>query len=251
VLTADHIIGDLDVYRGTLRAGLDLAAKEPVLITIGIPPTEPSTGYGYIDLGDIHKELQGVTFLKARRFVEKPNIERANTYLSSGNFVWNSGMFIWSVETLEAGLKSHRPQLAELMNTLAKTPAGPDFEFVMAREYKNLEKISIDYALMEKAQNIVVARGMFMWDDVGSWEALKNHFPSDVNGNTIIGTCESQDAKGNIVYSKNHITALVGVKDVVVVQAEGVTLVCARDKVQDIKKLVEKLRRDGQFNEVL
>ncbi|MFH0909486.1 MAG: sugar phosphate nucleotidyltransferase [bacterium] len=251
VLTADHIIGDLPLFRGTLSAAFDIAAKEDVLITIGIQPTEPSTGYGYIEAGDIHRDHNGITFLRAKRFVEKPNVERANAYVASGNFLWNSGMFIWSVQSLAAGLRRHRPSLAHLLDQMAHVAWKPGFEATMAKVYQSLEKISIDYALMEKSDNILVARGVFVWDDVGNWAALKNHFPEDLNGNTVIGSCEQQDAKDNIVYSKNHLTALVGVRDLVVVQADGVTLVCTRDKAQDIKKLVAKLRQAGQFNQVL
>ena len=251
VLTADHILGDLPLFQGTLGAAFEVAAKQDVLITIGIQPSEPSTGYGYIEAGDIHQDVGGITFLKAKRFVEKPNVERANAYLASGNFLWNSGMFIWSVQSLAAGLRRHRPPLAHLLDQMAHVAWKPEFDAAMAKAYQGLEKISIDYALMEKSDNILVARGVFAWDDVGTWDALKNHFPEDLNKNTVIGACEQQDARDNIVYSKNHLTALVGVTGLVVVQSDGVTLVCARDKVQDIKKLVEKLRQGGQHNQVL
>jgi mannose-1-phosphate guanylyltransferase len=251
VLTADHVIGDLPIFRGTLNAAMDIAAAEDVLITIGIQPNEPSTGYGYIECGDIHADRGGITFLKARRFVEKPDIERANAYLASGNFLWNSGMFIWSVQSLAAGLRRHRPQLAQLMDEVSRVASKSGFDATLAKAYDNLEKISIDYALMEKSENILVARGTFAWDDVGSWTALPNHFPADLQGNTTIGVSEAHDASGNIVFSKDRLTALVGVKDLVVVQADGVTLVCSRDRVQDIKKLVEQLRRTGRHTELL
>lgn len=251
VLTADHVIGDLPLYRGTLHAAMDLAEAEDVLITIGMEPTEPSTGFGYIEVGDIHSERGGITFLKAKRFVEKPNLDRANSYLASGNYLWNSGMFIWSVQSLAAGLRRHRPQLAKLMDEMAKVAGKPEFAAALAKAYEALDKISIDYALMEKSENILVARGAFAWDDVGSWAAMPNHFPSDLGGNTVVGSSEGIEATGNIVYSKDRLTALVGVKDLVVVQAEGVTLVCHRDKVQDIKKLVEHLRKTGRHQELL
>ena len=201
--------------------------------------------------GDIHSDSGGITFLKGRRFVEKPNLDRASAYLASGNFVWNSGMFIWSVQSLAAGLRRHRPQLAQLMDEMARVAGKTGFDAALASAYDKLEKISIDYALMEKSENILVARGTFAWDDVGSWTALPNHFPADVQGNTVVGTGEGFEAGGNIVYSKGRLTALVGVKDLVVVQAEGVTLVCHRDKVQDIKKLVEQLRKTGRYQETL
>ncbi len=251
ILTADHIIGDLDVYRNTLRQSLLLAQKEDVLVTIGVQPTEPSTGYGYIEATDSYAQHDGIEFLKASRFVEKPDMETAQRYLESGTFFWNSGMFIWSVAALEKALRQHRPPLADMMDRLAPVVNTPEFLPELAREYDQLEKISIDYALMEKADNILMVRGTFAWDDVGSWPALENHFERNADGNVAIGSCEAVEAESNIVYSKDHLTALIGVKDLVVVQAEGVTLICPRDRAQDVKKLVEKLKESGSYEALL
>jgi mannose-1-phosphate guanylyltransferase len=211
-----------------------------VLITIGIKPTGPSTGFGYIEAGRPRDKL----FLQAKRFVEKPNLAKAIKYMASGRYYWNSGMFIWSVGSLEKAFRQHRPALADLMNKLA---AGAKLN----RVYPKLEKISIDYALMENATNIVMAQGRFKWDDVGSWTALEHHFQKDATGNVVIGSGEQVDASDNIIFSKARLTAVVGLSKVIVVQAGGVTLVCARDKAQDIKTLVMKLRTDGRFNDVL
>ncbi len=251
VLTADHVIGDVTVFQATLKAALDLASREDVLITIGIPPTEPSTGYGYIEAELEVAKDKGVRFLKAKRFVEKPDLERARTYVASDRFFWNSGMFIWSVKSLEKQLAVHTPHLVHLIDRMAKVAGTPAFGAELEKAYSTLAKISIDYALMEKAPNIVMARGAFSWDDVGSWTALENHFKKDTEANVIEGQVRIHESKANIVYSRNHMTALVGVDNVIVVQAEGVTLVCAKDKAQDIKKLVEQLRREGGFEGIL
>ena len=255
VLTADHVIDRLDSFRETLSSGLDYAAKENVLITIGIPPAGPNTGYGYIKAGDIVEPSTGLTtnieFRRSLRFVEKPNVEKAREYVSAGNFYWNSGMFIWSVKSLQEALGTHRPALNGLIDRLAGAVGSADFSSVMAHEYENLEKISIDYALMEKARNVVMAKGEFRWDDVGSWSALEDHLPKDASGNVVVGSCEQVQSNGNVVVSKDRLTALVGVHDLVVVQGDGVTLVCPKDRAQDVKKLVEKLRSDPRYREVL
>lgn len=251
ILTADQVIGDLPLFEATLREGMALAEEQDVLLTIGIQPDHPATGYGYIDSGEVLETREGVEFRKVSRFVEKPDEETARSYLDSGRFFWNSGMFIWTVKSVRTAFERHAPEMAELLDAL--TDAAKEGRLVPAMEelYPQTVKISVDYALMEKAQNIVVARGVFAWDDVGSWPALENHFEADAAGNTVIGDVEQVGSAGNIVYSKGRLTALVGVEDMIVVQADGVTLVCAKDKAQDIKKMVQQLRESGQYSGLL
>lgn len=243
ILTADHVIGDEAVFRSTLRESLALARRTPWLCTIGIPPTEPSTGYGYIEVGAPVEEANQIVFERALRFVEKPDAATAQTYLNSGSFFWNSGMFIWSVPTLEAALRRHCQALADLIDELTPHVGGAAWDAELKRVYEGLDKISIDYALMEKADNMIMVRGAFAWDDVGAWPALANHFPSDANGNVVIGDAVMQDTQANIVYSQGRLTALIGVQDLVVVQAEDVTLICPRDQSQQVKQIVEKLKK--------
>lgn len=251
VLTADHVMGDLDCFRATLREALAFAHRQDVLITIGIPPTEPSTAYGYIETGEPVGEWEGVPFFKARRFVEKPPLETARKYVEAGNFCWNSGMFIWSVEAVHRAFAKHRPPLAGLMDRLTVAARNDEVTAVLAREYPGLEKISVDYALMEKAGNIVMARGLFRWDDVGSWTALEGHFPADAAGNVVVGEAQVLGGQGNIIYSRGHLTAVIGLDNAIVVQAPGVTLVCAKDRAQDIKKLLEQVRADARHQGLL
>ncbi len=251
VLTADQVMGNLDVFSATLKGGMDLAEQNDVLVTIGINPTFPSTGFGYIESGDMIASQDGVEFRTAVRFVEKPDEATASEYLSAGTFYWNSGMFIWSVQALEKSFAAHCPEMKALMDTLAGYASDGRIVEGMDATYPNLRKISIDYALMEKADNIVMACGTFAWDDVGSWPALESHFPKDESGNTKIGTVETLNADGNIVYSKDRLTAVIGVQDLIVVQAEGVTLICPKDRAQDIKQMVVALREKGNFEELL
>lgn len=251
VLTADHVIGDLELFQTTLREGLSLAAAQPFLITIGITPKEPSTGYGYIESGAAYETREGIEFSRAKRFVEKPDRATAENYLAAGTFTWNSGMFIWSVTSITQAFREFRPPLAALIDGLAPVAFTPGFTDALGRQFAGLEKISIDYAVMEKADNILVAKGIFSWDDVGSWTALEHHFPQDGAANTRIGTCEDLDASGNIIYSKGHLTAVIGVKNLIVVQSEGVTLICPKDRAQEIKQMVTALRAHGGYEQVL
>ena len=251
VLTADQVMGDLDIFKAALRGGMDLAERNEILVTIGIQPSFPSTGFGYIESGADFASAEGVQFKKAVRFVEKPDAETAQSYLDTGMFFWNSGMFIWSVPTLDKAFAAHCPGMKKLMDELTGYAGRGEIAQGLEKTYPALGRISVDYALMEKADNIVMACGTFAWDDVGSWPALESHFPQDAGGNTLIGNCQQVDSKNNIIYSKDRLTAVIGAENLVVVQAEGVTLVCPKDRAQDIKKMVTALREKGAFDDLL
>jgi mannose-1-phosphate guanylyltransferase len=245
IVTADHVMGDLDRFRQTLAAGLELAETADVLITIGITPRHPATGYGYIEASDVFATIgadDGVEFRAVSRFVEKPDLETAQSYVASGRFWWNSGMFIWSVESVRAAFAAHRPELADFIDAMVPTVDTDTFARALAQGFEPLEKISVDYALMERATNIVMAVGTFAWDDVGSWPAVGSHLPNDEHGNAVLGEVEVLDASSNIVLSEGRLTALIGVEDLVVVHSEGVTLICAKDRAEDVKKMVTRLR---------
>ncbi len=251
VLTADQVMEDLDVFKATLRGGMDLAEQSEILVTIGIQPTFPSTGFGYIESGMDFALAEEVQFRKAVRFVEKPALLKAQEYLASGKFFWNSGMFIWSVSTLGKAFAAHCPEMKNLMDSLTGYAARGEIVQGLEKIYPTLGKISVDYALMEKADNIVMACGTFKWDDIGSWPALESHFPQDADGNTLIGHCEQVDSKNNIIYSKDRLTAVIGAENLIVVQAEGVTLVCPKEKAQKIKKMLVQLRERGSYDGLL
>jgi mannose-1-phosphate guanylyltransferase len=251
VLTADQVMGNLDVFKATLRGGMNLAEKNEILVTIGIQPTFPSTGFGYIESGETFDTAEGIRFKKAVRFVEKPDAVTAQSYLDTGRFFWNSGMFIWSVPTLGKAFAAHCPEMKKLMDELTGYAQRGEILRGLEKIYPTLGKISVDYALMEKADNIVMACGTFMWDDVGSWPALESHFAHDEGGNTLIGNCQQIDSTNNIIYSKDRLTAVIGADNLVIVQAEGVTLVCPKDRAQDIKKMVTALRTKGTFDDLL
>jgi mannose-1-phosphate guanylyltransferase len=251
ILTADHVIGDDALFRDALEQSLNLAARDEVLVTLGIAPSFPSTGFGYIHVGERLGEFGRTTFHRGLRFLEKPDAATAERFVRSGDYLWNSGMFIWSARAITEAFRRHRPQLHAVLPDLERVAKAGAFGEDLRPIYSKLERISIDYAVMEKATNLVVARGLFGWDDVGSWPALENHLPKDAAGNVPVGSCEAVDASNCIVVSEGRLTALMGVKDLIVVQAEGVTLVCARDRAQDLKKIVTRLREKGTYHNLL
>ncbi|MBU0714416.1 MAG: NTP transferase domain-containing protein [Verrucomicrobia bacterium] len=243
VLTADHVVGNAAVFRRTLKESFARAAAADVLVTIGLKPAFPSTGFGYIETGGRLAGPTKTVFYRVRRFVEKPNERIAARYVKTGRFYWNSGMFIWSLSAWERALRRHCPPLARLLDTLTPLAGRVGFYAALKRAYAGLEKISVDYAVMERADNIVMVEGAFPWDDVGSWSALEQHFPKDGHGNVVVGNGELMESSGNIVVADNGLVALVGVDNMVVVKAGAVTLVCRKDRSQEVKRMVEKLRR--------
>lgn len=244
VLPADHVINDVENLEKCLNAGFEIATKEEVLVTIGIPPTEASTAYGYIKKG----EKKGV-FYQVEKFVEKPNSERAREYLASGDYFWNAGMFVWSVGTLEIALKKHCPELSQ---GLAGLEASSYLEAALATLYVELPKISIDYALLEKANNVVTIPASFDWDDVGEWPAIARHNRMDTNNNAVSGDAVITEGSGNIVVNEDgHLTALIGVDNLIVVQTKDATLICHKDKAQDIKKLLKQVSENAKYAHLL
>jgi len=248
ILTADHVIGDSHVFRAVLEESFELALSRDVLITIGIKPTYPSTGFGYIEHKTTPLQRRGtVTFVSALGFREKPDLETAKKCLDAGNFCWNSGMFIWSAESFRRALEKHAPPLLDMARAMGSVDRTPEFHRALGAEYSKLKKISVDYAIMEKADNIVMAIGTFSWSDVGSWNAMEEHFGKTPEGNVVLGNAESMDSEGNIVVSEERLTALIGVKDMIVVQAEGATLICPKERAQDVKRMVQQMRDKGGY----
>ncbi|MCA1808575.1 MAG: mannose-1-phosphate guanylyltransferase [Kiritimatiellia bacterium] len=243
VLTADHVIGDLPVFQQTLADSLQLAASEDTLVTIGIRPLTPSTGFGYLEAGDELSHKGATKFHRVRRFVEKPDMPTAEQYLAAGNYYWNSGMFAWSVATFESAAGRHHPELTTIIEQLSPLADKPMFEERLAEVYDKTQKISVDYAIMEKSRNIAMAQALFRWDDVGTWSALAKHFPADADGNVTIGRAALLDSGNNIIDAGDNLIALIGVNDLVVVQHNNATLICPKNRDQDVKKIVEQLRQ--------
>ncbi|MDD3180680.1 MAG: sugar phosphate nucleotidyltransferase [Opitutaceae bacterium] len=246
MLPADHVIHDVAEFSRVLTTAFMAAENGEILVTLGIKPTEPATGYGYIQQAGVWGKIDGRSVFTVKRFVEKPSINLAQDYLASGDYLWNAGMFIWRVPVVEAAFKLHVPELfAGLQAIETALAAGEDLGLALWRLYPKLTKRSIDYALMEKAGNVVVVPATFDWDDVGAWPGISRHFPSDTAGNIARGPTVIEGGAKNIVQStEGHLVALVGVDDLIVVHTPDATLVCARDKAQEIKKLLQRLEKD-------
>jgi mannose-1-phosphate guanylyltransferase len=250
VLTADHVIKRVDRFHRILECGFAIAERGDQLVTMGIQPVFPSTGFGYIECGETLSDGE-VRVFKAKRFVEKPDEDTARQYLDSGRYLWNSGMFIWKADTLLEALRLYARPVHDMAAAVRPAVDTPAFAACLAAEYNRLGRISIDYAVMEKADNIVTAAGDFEWYDVGSWTALDDHFDKDASGNVVIGDGELLDSTGNIVVSENRLTALIGVEDLVVVHTDRATLICPKARAQDVKKMVQQLAAAGKHDDLL
>ena len=246
VVPADSWVGDAGKYRRVVRESLALAAKQDVLITIGIQPTSPHTGYGYIKFGRGFAR-GNVKFWEVERFVEKPNSETAQKLYQSGKYRWNAGMFVWSGRSIWQAFEKLQPAMAKSCARLAATKLRN-----FASEYQRLEKISVDYAIMEKAGNVVVANGDFPWDDVGDWPAVGRHYEKDKAGNVARGDFVGFDATDCVVVGdKKHLVAAVGVRDLVIVHTPDATLVCHKNESQKVRELVKKLAGEKKHKKLL
>ena len=261
VLPADHVIPEEKKFQQVLGDSFDLAGRGQAIVTIGIKPTEPATGYGYIHVGEPLPPPQGTkpyktTFFRAERFVEKPAYDKALEYVSSGHYRWNAGMFIWSFVTVTEGLQKHQPEMCSACHRwfeAAKSPAK--LAKVLAKEYPDLKRVSIDYALLEQAQNVVVAAGDFAWDDLGSWTALARHLKPDAEGNCAVADFIHVDAARNLVFdarTKNRTPiAIVGLRDSIIVQTDDATLVAHKSQAQKVKELVKKLSEHPKLKKLV
>ena len=242
VLPADHVIPDQEEFCGVLRRGAD-AAGEGKLVTLGITPNRPETGYGYIE---VTAGSTGPGPFPVSRFVEKPNRERAEQFLASGNFYWNSGMFLWRADVIVDQLKQHLPDVHEGLAALEVRDGRVTPEALEAF-YAGVKSESIDFGVMEKSDRVAMIPASFGWSDVGSWSALPEVLEGDENGNVIINATGQvlTDAKGCLAYGGGKLVALLGVSDLIVVETPDALLVCPRERAQEVKGIVGELERRG------
>jgi mannose-1-phosphate guanylyltransferase len=253
MLPADHVIHDVKEYASLLNVAFEAAESADVLVTLGIKPTAPETGFGYIQQSGPWKQVGGRGVMTVRRFVEKPNLETAQGYLASGEYFWNAGMFVWRVPVVEAAFRAHASELyAGLAKLEAAANTAGGWAAALPQVYPTLPRISVDYALMEKSTNVVVVPATFDWDDVGAWPAIAKHFTPDSAGNVLRGLAMVEGGTNNIVVSESgHLTAVVGASDLVVVHTAQATLVCPKDKAQDIKALLKRLGENAATKKFL
>jgi mannose-1-phosphate guanylyltransferase len=239
VLPADHFILDQDDFRDHLGAAFEAAADRIVLF--GMVPDRPETGFGYIHRGAQGATVQGHAVHAVQRFVEKPNAETAMQYLTSGEYLWNSGMFVFSAQAMDDELLAHLPAMHAGVRRLTDDPTQ------IAALYPTLESVSIDVGVMERSKRIAVMPATFTWNDVGSWQAAQEVYPSDGAKNVVLGDVFVHDVTGSYVDAQTgRFVAVVGLEDVVVVDSEDAVLVMKRDRSQDVKKVVEALKSQGR-----
>src|SRR5216110_4017583 len=241
VLPADHVINDTDSFQKTLAAAAAAAEETGALVTIGVKPTWACPGYGYIEQGEpVRLRSDGkIVVHRVVRFREKPNIDLAESFLRKGNFRWNAGMFVWSVPTVLREFNRHAPELADFISQLR---APKNFENALRNRFSNLPRISFDYAIMEKADRVLVVEASFDWDDIGSWRAVANYFKNDEQRNAANCAITAVDSTNNIVFDEADTTiALLGVHNLIVVRTGDAILVCHRHQAENIKNLIGKL----------
>lgn len=236
LLPADALIKDTPVFARQLAAGLRRAAQDDTLLTFAIKPTHAATGFGYLEMA----ETQADGFRRVNRFVEKPDAATAARYVAGGNHAWNAGMFLWRAGAFLREAELHAPDLAAFIRDF---PAA-NVEAFLQERFPALPKISVDYAIMEKATSVATQLAEFDWDDVGTWTALPTHLPQDAANNTVRGPVVVRESANNIALSNGRVIALCGVQDLVVVETPDAVLVCHRDAVQDIKKLLPGLPKE-------
>ncbi|HLP17259.1 MAG TPA: mannose-1-phosphate guanylyltransferase [Bacteroidota bacterium] len=254
VLPADHIIQDEREFVRVLELGARVADESASLVTIGIQPNRPETGYGYIqvrdDVSPSRPSFMEEGVFRVKTFAEKPNPQTAQQFLDSGDFLWNSGMFMWRVDVILSEIQRSLPDLHEQLKVLEPSLGTPMFEQSLERAYGIVRSISIDYGVMEKARSVYVIRGNFGWNDVGSWDEVCRMAPKDERGNYANGKVISVNSNNTYVHAPGKLVATVGVEDLIIIQTDDALLVCRKDASQDVKEVVDYLRRK-QMNEYL
>jgi mannose-1-phosphate guanylyltransferase len=256
IFPSDHVIADEPRFLKALQKGIACAAAGDNIVVLGIEPTRPETGYGYIETGEYTRDE---TALHVRRFTEKPNLNRAEEFVAAGNYFWNSGMFLWTARTLANAVREHLPETAPLLESIAAAYGTPDFEQVFHQLYGKCENISVDYAVLEPRSakgehlsNLYCLPAEFSWNDLGSWASLfeyqlETRLRGDGDGN--VAETEGHltiEAGNNYIYSPKKFVALVGVENLVIVDTEDALLIAHRDHSQDVGKIVKELGLSGR-----
>ncbi|MBU1063720.1 mannose-1-phosphate guanylyltransferase [bacterium] len=242
VFPADHLIVDTKAFKKAVENGVQFARDHVALITFGITPTYPATGYGYIQYSKkevAYKE----SIYKVKTFAEKPNPATARRFLDSGEFLWNSGMFIWKAENILNAIKLFQPEMFESLQNIGGAVDTPQYQSVLKKQWATIHSDSIDYGVMEKAKNVYVVRGSFDWSDVGSWDAVYEIKKKDKNGNVIIGEVVPIDTENSYIYSRKNLISTIGVKDLIIIQSKNSTLIVNRNDTERVKDLVDLLER--------
>ncbi len=261
IFPSDHVVEDIVRFAQVISAGIEVAAAGENIVVLGVPPTRPETGYGYIEQGAEASSFDNVPVFRVKRFREKPDRHTAERFLSEGNFVWNGGIFLWSAKTLANAIREHSPEMAPILEKIAAAHGTPEFEAVFAAEYPKCENISIDYAVLERrsakgevGSNIYCLPADFGWNDLGSWASLHEHLSEGTDDNVIDGATDALvaiQAKGNYVYAPGKAVALLGVDGLVVVETEDALLITTREYSQDVSKIVKQLHGEMKRDDLI
>lgn len=253
VLPADHLVLNREEFLKRLDTAARVASETGALITIGISPTHPETGYGYIQIAEEEQDrnpYRDEHIYRVKTFAEKPNLETAQKFLQSGDFLWNSGMFVWKVSSILHEIEVHLPELHEQLSTVEASIGTPTYKQALEQAFGLIRGISIDYGVMEKARNVFVVKGDFGWSDVGSWDEVVRLTPTDGEGNVVRGKTILRDSHSNYVDAGNKMVAAVGVTDLIIISTDDAVLVCRKGESQNVKEIVDYIRRK-QMNEYL
>jgi len=245
VVPADSHIDSTDAFLEVLKAACTAAESADTMVIIGIPPTFPATGYGYIRRGRQVFDSSGVKLFEVQEFKEKPDELTAAEFLRTGEYYWNSGSFIWKVSTIMAAFEEFMPELHDALLRIADSLGSPREAEVVAAEYERMPNTSIDYGVMEFARNVKVVEATYGWDDVGSWQSIENVRERDAQGNVVDGNHIVLDTANCTIMGDDHLIAAVGVEDLVIIHTPDATLVCRKDRAQDVRKVVDQLHEKG------
>lgn len=243
VLPSDHLIKSNDIFKDTFVNACEVAEKGSNLVTVGITPNYPETGYGYIKYNK--NNCDGVAY-SVEKFVEKPDLDTAKSYLADGSYLWNSGMFVWKVSTILECFKKFMPSTFDGLMKIKSAVGTPDEDTVLQAEFPGLESQSVDYGIMEKASDIYTLAGNFGWDDVGSWLAVGRIKENDDNGNVVNGNVVTVNTQNCVIEGAEKLIATVGLRDMIVVDTKDATLISTKENAGEIKKVLAKLREEGK-----
>jgi len=250
--TADHPIKNIPVYLKNFLTSVQAAAQGDILVTTGIKPEFPHTGFGYIKKGKLWKQFDGQSVCKLEKFTEKPDLKTAKEYLKSGDYFWHASLFVWRADSYLKALKKHEPRAGEAIEAISQAIGTKKEQKVIQEAYEKAPEISVDYAVAEKADNFYMVVGEFGWEDVGNWQVVYELLKKDKDGNAILkfgkkGEFIGINAKNNLVQFDDQLIAAIGVEDLIVVDAENIILICPREKAEDVKKMVKLLKKRGRL----
>ncbi len=250
-LASDHIVTDKQEFSRVMHHAAQTASENDYLVTVGISPIRPATGFGYIKIGDDLKKLgHGLSLFRVDSFTEKPNEATARAFISTGKYFWNANMYVWSSAVLQRAFQTHLHSMYDLTSKL-EDMSPKEFHAALPKIYENTEAISVDYAISEKATNLVLIPGDFGWDDVGDWKVVYDLEKKDLAGNVVIGDDATRkilaiSSQNNLIHADGKLVAMYGISDMVVIDTDEILMIIPKDKSQDVKKLVERLKEEDK-----